>query len=263
MGTLGKIMASHTLTDQVETASFVIHNLPLTEAKAAAEWIATLAPGDDRRALAFELLKPLAAVDPQAALTFAQQEGHGTRESSIIPPVMQFAAKNDLSHATEFIQQVTDPDMYGKALALVAVVKFAGRPYQAIEYLKANAHGDWQPAALRMFTDHYYGNNNPATISANAAEVLRLDLQQLGTYAIERANIMGEIWAKKATMDEPLNWTLRFPADLGTGARAKLAANPALKPPMLKQFQSWLQTVAISETERGALIAMLNARLNK
>ena len=146
---------------------------------------------------------------------------------------------------------------------LVAVVKFAGRPYQAIEYLKANAHGDWQPAALRMFTDHYYGNNNPATIAANAAEVLRLDLQQLGPYTIERANIMGEIWAKKATMDEPLNWTLRFPADLGIGARDKLSKNSTLKPAALKQFQSWVNTAAISEAERASLIQDLNRRVAK
>ncbi|MES2507699.1 MAG: sigma-70 family RNA polymerase sigma factor [Verrucomicrobiota bacterium] len=259
---LQKIMQSTTIIDQVESAQEVMRLMPLPDASAAAQWLKQLPAGKNRQELAVDLVRRLAAVDPQATLDLVQSEGLSGKEYdvSVSQAVIQFAAQNDLAQSTQFIQQITDPRMYAEALGQLAMIKFPGHPKEAFAYLQANTRGDWEAAALRMLSDLYY--NKLGNIDANAAEILKLDLARLGPEAAQRASNLCKIWIDhQAPVAVPLAWTQQLPGPMGRATRLQLARNRELKPAALEQFQTWSQTAPISPAERAQLQTVLNKRL--
>ena len=259
---LQKITQSTTVTDQVEAAQEVMRMMPLPDVPAAATWLKQLPPGKNRQELAMSLVRRLAAVDPPATLDLVQSEGLKGEEFErvVYNAVTQFAAQNDLDQSTQFIQQINDPRMYAEALGQLAMVKFPGHPHEAFVYLQNNAHGDWQPAALRMLSDFYY--NKLGNIDANAAEILKLDLPRLGPAAAERASSLCQIWIDNhAPVAEPLAWTQQLPDPIGSDTRLQLAKSKELKPVNMAQIQAWALTAAISPAERDKLVAVLGRRL--
>lgn len=259
---LQKIMQSTAITDQVEAVKEVMRTLPLADALAAAQWLKQLPQGTDRQELALALARQLAAVDPQATLDLLRTEGlHGTdNDKAVADAVTQYAAQNDLMQSTQFIQQITDPKLYAEALGQIAMVKFPGHPREAFAFLQANSHGDWQPAALRMLSELYY--NKLGNIDANAAEILKLDLQRLGPEVAQRTGDFCRIWIDhQAPFDVPLAWTQQLPGNIGPETRLQLARNNALKRDAVAQFQAWAQTAPISPAERSKLQTVLAKRL--
>ncbi len=259
---LQRIMQSTTIVDQVAAASEVLRGVPLSHASAAAQWLKQVPVGKDRQELAFDLARRLAAVDPQAALDLVVGEGLLGREyaDSVSHAVMQFAAQNDLDQSTQFIQQITDLKAYGEALGQLAMVKFVGRPQEAFAYLKAHSRGNWQQAALRMLTDHYY--NKLGNIDANAAEILKLDLPKLAPEVAKPASNFCRVWFDhQVPLNVPLAWTQQLPGAMGRNTRLQLAKNKELKPAGVQQFQVWSQTATISPAERAELLTVLNKRL--
>lgn len=259
---LQKIMQSTSITDQVEAAQEVMRMMPLTEAIAAAEWLKQLPAGESRQELARALARRLAAVDPQATLDLILSEGLSGREyaDSVSQAVIQFAAKNDLTQSTQFIQQITDPKLYAEALGQLAMIKFPGHPQEAYAFLQANTRGDWQTAALEMLTDLYY--NKLGNINANAAEVLKLDLARLGPEAAQQASNFCKIWVdQNIPVSTPLAWTQQLPGNIGRATRLQLARNQQLKPAAVEQFQTWTLTASISPAERAQLQTVLGKRL--
>ncbi|MCB1209247.1 MAG: sigma-70 family RNA polymerase sigma factor [Verrucomicrobiales bacterium] len=260
---LQKIMQSTSIIDQYEAAQEVMRMVSLSDAPALAEWLKQLPAGEDRKYLALALVRRLAAVDPQTTLDLGQSEGlRGPDYDKVVSnAVTQFSAQNDLAQSTQFIQQIRDPKMYAEALGQIAMVKFAGRPQEAFAYLQANSRGDWQPAALRMLSEVYY--NKLGNIGANAAEILKLDLQRLGAEVPKRASLFCKIWIDHQTpVAIPLAWTQQLPGTMGREARLQLAKNAQLKPTDLGQFRDWVQTAAIPAAERTKLLNQLSKHAN-
>ena len=260
---LQKIMQSTSIINQYEAAQEVMRMVSLADAPALARWLEQLPVGKDRKHLALALVRRLAAVDPQTTLELGLSEGlSGSDYDKVVSnAVTQFSAQNDLAHSTQFIQQITDSKMYAEALGQIAMVKFAGRPQEAFAYLQANSRGDWQPAALRMLSELYY--NKLGNIGANAAEMLKLDLQRLGPEVPKRASIFCKIWIDNQTpVAVPLAWTQQLPGTMGREARLQLAKNEQLKPTDVVQFREWAQSAAIPAAERTKLLTQLNKHVN-
>ncbi len=260
---LQKIMQSTSIIDQYEAAQEVMRMASLSDAPALAQWLEQLPAGEDRKYLAIALVRRLAVVDPQTTLELGLSEGlSGPDYDKVVShAVTQFSAQNDLAQSTQFIQQITDPKMYAEALGQIAMVKFAGRPQEAFAYLQANSRGDWQPAALRMLSELYY--NKLGNIGANAAEILKLDLQRLGPEVPKRASIFCKIWIDNQTpVAVPLAWTQQLPGTMGREARLQLAKNEQLKPTHVGQFREWAQTADIPAAERTKLLTQLSKHVN-
>ncbi len=260
---LQKIMQSSTIMDQVEAAKEVMRMLPLHEASAAAQWLTQMPAGKDRQELATALINKLSAVDPQATLDLAQREGIQGPDYSraITSAVTQYAAQNDLTQSTGFIQQISDPKCYAEALGQLAMVKFPGHPEEAFNYLQANSRdSNWQSSALHMLTDVYY--NKLGNVDANASAILKLDLSKLGGTVATRANIFCKAWIdQRVPLEVPLAWTQQLPPNLGREARLQLARNNTMKAATIRQYQTWVQTATITPAERTQLINVFNRRL--
>ncbi|WP_206171094.1 RNA polymerase sigma factor [Phragmitibacter flavus] len=260
---LQKIMESTSIMDQVEAALEVMRMVPLSQAPAAAEWIKQLPESEDRQLLSRALTRRLATVDPQATLELVQSSGLQGQdyEETLTQAVTQFAAQNDLAKSTQFIKQITDPQMHDKALGQLAMVKFPGHPQDAYAYLQTHAQLDWQASALRMLSDLYY--NKLGNIDANAAEILKLDLPRLGPDVALRASKLCKIWVDhQVPLNVPLTWTQQLPASMGRDARLQLARNQQLKPATVEQYQAWTQAATISVDERNQLLKVLSKRVD-
>lgn len=259
---LHRIMESTTVVDQVEAAKEVLRNLPYEDAAAAAAWLKQQPAGQARQEMALALSRRLAAVDPQAALELILSEGMtGTEyDQAMGHAVKQFSAKSSLEESTRFIQQITDPRGYADALGQIAMVKFAGRPQEAYAYLQKHSRRDWQLAALQMLSELQY--NKLGNIDANAAEILKLDLAQMGADVPKRASNFCRVWIdQQVPVTTPLAWTQQLPAPMGRATRLQLARRSDLKPATLELFLTWTQTAPISPAERGQLQEALSRRL--
>lgn len=256
---LQKAVQSPHIVDQVEAVQEVMRMMTLQDAKAAAEWVKQLPPGKDRQDIVLALSKRLAAVDPQATVDLVHIAGMGgpEYEIAISHAVTEFAAQNDLAQSTQFIQQIADPGMYAEALGHLAMVKFPGRLQEAYAYLQAHSRGDWQSAALRMLSELYY--NKLGNIDANAAEILKLDLQRLGPEVAQRAGNFCKIWVDhEVPLEVPLAWTQQLPPAMGRNARLQLARRKDLRTATVQQFQIWAQTAPIAPAERTQLLNALS-----
>lgn len=261
---LQKIMQSPSIVDQVEAAQEVMRMMPLTDVLAAAEWLKQLPAGENRQELTKALARRLAAVDPQATLDLIQSAGLGGKDyaAAVSQAVIQFAAKNDLAQSTQFIQQITDPQLYADALGQLAMIKFPGHPQDAYAFLQANTRSNWQSAALEMLTDLYY--NKLGNVDANAAEILKLDLARIGPGAARQAGDFCKIWTdQNIPVSTPLAWTQQLPGNIGRDTRLQLARNQQLKPAAVEQFHTWTQTASISAAERAQLQTVLGKRLGE
>ncbi|MEN3940578.1 sigma-70 family RNA polymerase sigma factor [Prosthecobacter sp. SYSU 5D2] len=259
---LQKIMESTTVVDQVEAAKEVLRNLPFEDAGAAAYWLKQQPADKARQEMALALSRRLAAVDPQAALELILSEGMtGTEyDQAMGHAVKQFSAKNSLEESTRFIQQITNPRGYSDALGQIAMVKFAGRPQEAYAYLQKHSRRDWQMAALQMLSELQY--NKLGNIDANAAEILKLDLAQMGGDVPKRTSNFCRVWIdQQVPVTTPLAWTQQLPAPIGRATRLQLARRSDLKPATLELFLTWTQTAPISPAERGQLQEALTRRL--
>jgi hypothetical protein len=261
MGQLKLIMNSETLHDQVKAAERILLRWSKTDPEGAGKWLMTeLPPGPERAELNAKLAPLVAAVNPQAAMEMANQDEmkDGEWKHATSQAVQQFALRNDVNACTQFIQQFADVDQYQEALGQVAAIKFEGNYAGAVTYLKANSKGDWRTAALRTLSALYFIQRD---FDQTGAEFLKLNVDGIDKKLVTSSAIsLATYWSWKQPMADPLNWTLKLPADMATTVRKRWSQSPDSGGHLLGQYLRWTEHAPISPAERAALQSTLHQR---
>lgn len=252
-GALERIIGSEKIGDQVTAARSVLERWSFEHPADAAAWYRRLPATADRGELASTIVSGWIASEPEAALAFAKETGREISYQDLEVAAVAFGNAASLEETTAFLRQFQGREDYDFALARLAMDKFAGQPEAGIRYLKEEASGGGNRAALSMLSRMALFVTEP---SEYARLALTLDLHGMEPgFVGNQAHLLIGDMVRYQQVKEAFDWTLQLPPAAAESARAWSSGNDDLrKPENLAIYENWVKAAPISGVERGKLL---------
>ncbi|MES2709430.1 MAG: sigma-70 family RNA polymerase sigma factor [Verrucomicrobiota bacterium] len=252
-GALERIISSEKIGDQVTAARSVLEKWSFEHPADAAAWYRRLPATADRSELASTIVSGWIASEPEAALAFAKETGREISHQDLEVAAVAFGNAASLEETTAFLRQFRGREDYDFALARLAMDKFAGQPEAGIRYLKEEASGGGNRAALSMLSRMALFVTEPAEYARLA---LTLDLGGMEPdFVGNQAHLIIGDMVRYQQLKEAFDWTLQLPPAAGESARAWASGSSDLrKPENLSLYQDWVKAAPIREEERAKLL---------
>jgi hypothetical protein len=219
-------------------------------------WVATLPPNEDNAELAAVVISKWAAVEPEAAFAFAQQQGIGLGSGWIQGLAWGGRELPEEKLAAIFAPLRSDPE-YNTMLMRLTGYRLPSHPEKAFAFLKQHGNPGWQTIAIHDIIGWLQGTDSRA--EGYALHLLSVDVSQVDpTLLTQTAQLFVQRQAKEGKLESALDWTLKLPPASAPQARAEAFSALDLSNAQRRTAaEQWVRRAAISADERGALMQVV------